>query len=114
MSGPSQNAAPVPPRRKLDRSSRNILLIFIATAVILGGTAYYVTFFTDLRDEAADAVSTETAAVYNTAAANSTATTAAGMTATAAAGAPTEVPATLENESGAVSRATDPAAATGP
>jgi len=112
MSRPSQHAAPTPPRGKLERSSRNILIIFIATAVILGGIAYYVTFFTDIRENAVNAVATETAAVYETAATNSTATAAAMLT--AAAGTGTAVPATVESGCVVTSGPTAPAEETGP
>lgn len=112
---PRAAPVPVPPReKKLDRTTRTILFIFIATIVLFGGLAYYVAFFTDWRDQAVDAFNTETAEVYHTAAANSTATASVILTATAAAGAPTEAPATPAGESGSVSVATAPAAETGP
>ena len=66
-----------PPHGRTSRGSKWIFVIFFATIVAIMALALYVTFYTDSREKAVNALNTETAEVYNTAAANSTSTAAA-------------------------------------
>ena len=71
-----------PPHGRTSRSNKWIFVIFAVSVVAIMGLALYVTFYTDSREKAVNALNTETAEVYNTAAANSTSTAAALATLT--------------------------------
>ncbi|HEV2528346.1 MAG TPA: hypothetical protein VGT61_07865 [Thermomicrobiales bacterium] len=79
-----------PPHTGTSRGSKGIFAIFAVVTIAIIVFALVITFTTDVRQDANDAVMTETAEIYNTAAANSTSTAAAGGS--PAAGAPTGTP----------------------
>ena len=67
-----------PPHNGTSRASKGILALFAVITIVIIVFALVVTFTTDVRQDANDAVMTETAELYNTAAAHSTETAAAG------------------------------------
>ena len=72
-----------PPHGRTSRGSKWIFVIFFSVMLAIVVFALYVTFNTTSREDTIDILNTETAEVYNTAAANSTSTAAAATEAAA-------------------------------
>ncbi len=88
-----------PPHSGTSRASKGIFALFAVITIAIVVFALVVTFTTDVRQDANDAVMTETAEIYNTAAANSTATAAAGGSPPAeSTGTPPAAMATVDDE----------------